>query len=362
VNHVFKHHREPLLTGFLAVLLVCVCSSEHAHARVRLESICTVLGQKEIKLTGLGLVVGLKGTGDGGDNLPAMRSLAAALKLMNSPVLALSELRDADNVAIVMIEATIPKSGLRKGQRIDCYVSSMMSAKSLRGGRLLVAPLETAEIGNDTVVGLASGAIDIEDTQAPTSGLITGGVVLEEDFISRFIDTQRGNVITLLLDSGHSSFHAASEVARVVNAEFSFENQNQRLARATGPGVVEVKVPQQYYDEPVEFVAQVLEIGIDNPHTQARVIANTKTGTIIVTGEVEISPVIVTHQNLLVEIGPPVPGQTNRFVELTNQQNTQQLKSLITVLNQLKVPKNDAIHIIRELHRSGKLHAVYEEH
>src|SRR5690606_16710045 len=108
--------------------------------------------------------------------------------------------------------------------------------------------------------------------------------------VAPFIDKERGHVVTLLLDAAHSSFHAASEVARVLNAEFSFEAGTEQLARAIGPGVVEVILPQQYRESPVEFIAQVLEVGIDNPHTEARVVVNQKTGVVVVTGEVEISP------------------------------------------------------------------------
>lgn len=352
------------LTMFGALLALSILGST-AHARVRLDDICTIYGQREIKLTGIGLVVGLNGTGDGGDNLPAMRALASAMKLMNSPVLDAKELRKANNVAIVWIEATIPQHGARRGQLIDCYVSSFMGAKSLRGGRLLAAPLETVQIGDSTVKGVASGAIEIEDAEVPTSGKITSGVQLRDDFVRDFIDVKRGHVLTLLLNGPHSSFRTASEVARVVNSEFSFEAGNRQLATAVGPGVVEVRVPEQYHDSPVEFVAQVLEVGIDNPVAQAKVVVNNKTGVVIVTGEVEISPVVITHKNLVVEVGdagaPPPPAP---FVSVDQQerQGSQQLKQLVDALNQLKVEPKDVISIIRELHRSGRLHAAYEEH
>lgn len=364
-----RHGSRPSMIAAGLVALMLLSHSEPAVARVRLENICTISGQKEIHLTGIGLVVGLNGTGDGGDNLPAMRALASALKLMNSPVGGFEELRDADNVAMVLIDARIPKTGMRRGQKIDCYVSSVGAAESLRGGRLLIAPLQTAEIADDTVVGLASGAVVIEDPASPTTGLIPGGVVLEEDVISQFIDYARGHVITLLLDEAHSSFHAASEVARVINAEFVTEANGRLLARAMAPGVVEVMIPPSYYDAPVEFVALMLEVGIDNPHTQARVVVNTKTGVVVVTGEVEISPVIISHKNLTIEIGAPpgfplapVPG---RFVPVANQQTRQppqQLQDLVEALNRLRVPTSDIIDIIRELRRSGKLHAAYDEH
>ncbi|MCA9014857.1 MAG: flagellar basal body P-ring protein FlgI, partial [Planctomycetaceae bacterium] len=144
--------------AFLILTLVCLHSSAtELWARTRIENICTVYGMKEIKLAGMGLVVGLDGTGDGAKNLPTIRSLAAALKHLNNPVVDLKDLVSANNVALVMIEATIPASGIRKGQKLDCFVSSMLGAKSLRGGRLLVAPASTTEIGNEVLAGLCSG-------------------------------------------------------------------------------------------------------------------------------------------------------------------------------------------------------------
>ncbi|MEX0702170.1 MAG: flagellar basal body P-ring protein FlgI [Planctomycetales bacterium] len=355
----------PSLVALLA--LAAALAPRPAAARVRLENICTVYGQHEVKLTGIGLVVGLAGTGDGGRSIPAIRSLAAALKLMNTPT-QVAELKDAKNVAIVLIEATIPRTGLRRGQTIDCHVSSIMGAKSLRGGRLLVTPLEASAVGSDLVMGLASGAVFVEDADVPTSGKVPNGATLEKNFVAPFIDKERGHVVTLLLDSAHSSFHAASEVARVVNAEFSFEAGSEQLARAVGPGVVEVALPEQYRDAAVEFIAQVLEVGIDNPHTAARVVVNEKTGVVVVTGEVEISPVVVSHKNLTVEIGDGGDGEVvpaAAWAPLGGQFNpssTRQLKELVTALEQLRVPTSDIIAILRELHRSGKLHATFDDH
>jgi flagellar P-ring protein precursor FlgI len=352
----------------VATALAACWSSPPAEARVRLENICTIYGQHETKLTGIGLVVGLAGTGDGGKNLPAMRALQASLKAMQLPTL-VEELRDAKNVAVVLVEATVPRTGLRRGQHIDCHVSTVFGAKSLRGGRLLSTPVETAEVRSYEMVGLASGAVFLEDAAVPTTGKIPGGVALERNFVAPFIDRTKGHVITLLLDAAHSSFHAASEVARVVNLEYSFEAGNKQLARAVAPGVVEVQVPASYHDAPVEFIAQVLEVGIDNPHTEARVVVNAKTGTVVVTGEVEISPVVVSHKNLTVEVGngggtgdaprePFVPVVDDRGLKSSSQQ----LQQLVEALNQLRVPTDDVIQILRELHRSGKLHASFDDH
>ncbi|QDU08902.1 Flagellar P-ring protein precursor [Gimesia aquarii] len=352
--------------AFLIVSMVTLqCSIADLWARTRVENICSVYGMKEIKLTGMGLIVGLDGTGDGGKNLPAIRSLAAALKHLNNPVVDLKDLYAANNVALVMIEATIPASGIRKGQKLDCFVSSMLGAKSLRGGRLLVAPVATPEIGNGVGAGLCSGAVILEDETSLATGKIINGLVMERDFELPFID-RKTRSITLLIDKRHAGFHTASEVSRVINSEFSFEAGNRQLAIAQGPGRVFIRIPKQYTESPVEFIAAVMEVGIDRPHQQARVVVNPKSQTVVVTGEVEISPVVISHKNLTVGVGNAaeggIPGGFVPIVGQQGQQSTQRLQQLVEALNQLRVPTEDVISIIRELHRSGKLHAEYDEH
>ncbi len=357
---------------FLALTLVAglfhVSPGSVAYGRVKLESLCTVYGPQEVKLTGLGLVVGLNGTGDGGKNLPAMRALQAALQRMNAPAV-LEELKNANNVAVVLIEATIPRSGIRRGQRLDGYVSSLMGAKSLRGGRLLVSPLTIGKVDESQTPALASGPIYIEGSDILTTGKIPGGVLVMNNFMAEFIEDRKelGYFVTLLLETSHSSFHSASEVARVINAEFSFETNTNELAKAVSPGVIEVKVPDQYVSDPVRFLSLLLGVGIDNPHTEARVVVNVKSETIVVTGEVEISPVVISHKNLTVQVGDQGLLESepqSRFVPILDRdasQSPQRLDDLVKALNQLRVPTSDIIQILRELHRSGKLHAVYVE-
>lgn len=349
----------------VAVLLALWIAPQQASARVRLENICSIYGQHEVRLTGIGLVVGLNGTGDGGKDVHSMRALAAALKLFNSPATT-DELKNANNVAIVLIEATVPKTGLRRGQKLDCYVSSIKGAKSLRGGRLLVAPLETANLSDDKPVGLASGAVTIETADVQTTGLVPGGVVLMDDFISHFIDVQKGNLITLLLDEDHASFPVAHEVARAINEEFRLEAYLQDVAQPVGPGAIEVRPPEAYRPFPVEFVAKILDVRIDKPQSQARVIVNSRTGVVAVSGEVEISPVVISHKNLTVNVGGgAAQGAAGAFVAVrdpSEEQPADQLKQLLNALNELQVPTEDRITIVRELHRLGKLHAMYEEH
>ncbi len=234
---------------------------------------------------------------------------------------------------------------------------------------MLVSPLGMGKVNEVYTPALASGPIYIEGTEILTTGKIPDGVLLLNNFQSEFLEDrkEKGYFVTLLLDESHSTFHSASEVARVVNAEFSFEARTNELAKAISPGVIEVKVPSQYITDPVRFLSLLLGVGIDNPHTEARVVVNVKSQTIVVTGEVEISPIVVSHKNLTVQVGTPSPfdpGPQSRFVPVVDReasQAPQRLDDLVKALNQLRVPTSDIIEILREIHRSGKLHAIYVE-
>ncbi len=346
------------LCGSVACAMLFCLPASPALARVRLENICSIQGQQEIRLTGLGLVVGLPGTGDGAKNRSTVQALRAALTRLNQPALD-ADLKNADNVAVVMIEASVPKSGIRRGQKIDAYISSPLGAKSLRGGRLLTTPLTTLN-DKKAAIALAGGAITIEDVKLPTTGRLVQGVELLRDVTAQFVKSDKEQVFTLLIDPVKASFWTASEVANVVNNEFTFEADGRKIAKSVGPGAVEVSIPKTYQDQPVEFIAQVLEVGIETPHTQARVVLNTNSKTVIVTGEVEISPVMISHKSFSIEVGagePEGPGPFIALAEGQNRQNPVQLQQLQASLNKLRVPPEDIIAIIRELHATGKLHA-----
>ncbi len=358
----------------LIAIIVTLTISAPAHARVKLDDICQVYGQKEVRLTGMGLVVGLDGTGDGNKALPTMNALMAVMKSMGAPATDPRELGSADNVAIVLIDATIPQGGLRQGQRIDCFVSSYLGAKCLRGGRLLVSALQTAEVNDNRLIGTAAGPLIIEEVTTPTIGRIPNGVIIEtnlmqnQDFINNIITQDEGYPqFTLLLDEAHSSFLSSTAVADAINDNLSFqlENRLQKIARARSPGVIDIAIPEQYATEPVEFISEVLRVWIDTPHTQAKVIVNARTKTVIVTAEVEISPTLIAHPNLDISIGGVNPAAVPSSFEVLNDpealQTTARLDQLIRALKQLRVPPEGIIEVLRELSKTGKLHAVYEE-
>src|SRR3990170_4691344 len=156
----------------IAVVVACgvAIPSQPADARTQLKNICRLKGQEENVLRGLGLVVGLSGTGESND--PAtMRAIARAMQIMGDGEQGgFEELKKIKNVAMVMVTATIPATGSRRGDRVDCYVSAI-NGKSLEGGRLAFASLLGPNTNDTLVYGLCEGQVVVDDTEQPMVGV-----------------------------------------------------------------------------------------------------------------------------------------------------------------------------------------------
>jgi flagellar P-ring protein precursor FlgI len=326
-----------------------------AEARTLLKTICRVKGQEENTLQGLGIVVGLKGTGDGGSSLPMLRALAQAMQYLGSPPGKTGpiELKDAKNVALVLVTATVPAQGARQGDKLDCTVSSVGSAKSLSGGRLFMTPLVgPGDPKNPRVYAIAEGPITLDNATQTTTGRIYSGCRLEEDFFNLFV---KDGKITLVLDRNFAEFQVAAEVADVINKSLvSLQSDGAAPARALDPCNIEVSIPRQYQSDPVDFVSQVLALPVPDPQVGARVAINERAGGIVIRGDVEIGPVAVTHKNIVVEAGAATNAAA-RFVPLDPNSEAASLKSLVEALNAVRVPAEDIIEIIKLLQRSGSL-------
>jgi flagellar P-ring protein precursor FlgI len=343
-----------LLAAVTALAALAGAAPRPAAGQTLLKSICRVKGQEEYTLQGLGIVVGLKGTGDGSSFLPMVRSLSKIMTVMGQPPgqAGLAELKDAKNVALVTVSVSVPPDR-RRGDRIDCTVSSIGAAKSLAGGRLfLTALIGPEKQDNPVIYAFAEGPISLDDPELPTSGKIFRGCRLLEDFPADF--TSQGK-ITLVLDRSHADFQVAQEVAELINGQLSFQSSGLPLARAVDQVNVEVTIPSQYREDPVLFVSQVLGLQMLEPQTGPRVVINERAGSIVISGDAEIGAVAVTHKNVVIETGVPA---ANRFVPVDPaQKETARLKSLVEALNAVHVPTEDVIDIIKGLDRNGKLYA-----
>lgn len=347
------------------VSIVCVLIAWMAApaGAVKIADITRIGGERTNILTGLGLVYGLKGTGDGGGFAPAIAPLRSMLAKFNDPV-TVQQLNNAANVAVVMVTATVPAPGARDGDHLDVHISSVGAAASLHGGRLFVTPMQ-GPLPGGPLLALAEGPVTIEDPSTPTVGVIraaAGGAVMETDLPAHVIDA--GGRFTLILDEYSSSWGTASRIAKIINDSES--NQGEILATALDGKNVLVTIPASERDHPDSFIGRIQQLPVQMLATKARVTINQKTGTIIMTGDVEISPVVISHNGLSISTVMPPPQGTIRNPVVTDHEaiavTTAQtpngnLEDLVSAMEELKVPALDRIQIIEELYKTGKLHA-----
>ena len=335
----------------LGVAVVVALLGARALA-VRIEDIARLKGDRENKLIGLGLVVGLPGTGDGSDFLPAIRSLQQLLWRLGYEARSTAELEDSENVAVVSVSATLPPFS-REGDKIDVHVSAVGAATSLKGGRLLVTPLQGPR-ENSAVYALAEGPVSIANGAPPTSGTIVGGAILEEEFKTEFVSE---GTITFVLDRYNANFGTASQIAAIINEEVESPD-GRPVAVALDKAAVVVTIPPRYRapETLVPFISRLQRLPVILPNTEARVVINEREGTVVITGDVEISPVVVTHRNLVVAAGiPPTSGELVPVA--SDRSDYPRLQTLVDLLTQLKADPYDLIAVIKELKRAGKLHA-----
>lgn len=343
-----------------AALALLVFAADVATAATQLKTICRVKGQEENTLQGLGLVVGLKGTGDGGGSLPMIRSLATAMELMGNPIgqAGAVELKDVKNVALVLVTATVPAAGARQGDKIDCVVNSIGGAKSLEGGYLAFAALQGPMVESPRVYATADGPLTLDNAKFPTTAKVFRGCQLQEEFFNVFMKDDK---IVLVLNPVYADFQVAQDVAALINSSFNVQSPDSELARAIDPVNIEVRVPLHDLANPVDFISEVLSLPIAEVQTDARVVINERAGSIVIGADVEIGPVVVTHKNIVIETGDNLPA--DRFIPIDPaQQQTTKLEALVKALQAVKLPATDIIEIIKGIERDGKLYGVLEIH
>src|SRR5205823_3902519 len=154
-------------------------------------------GQQNTFLTGLGLVIGLNGTGDGNEFKPAQNPLAQMLGKLRDPSTA-AELSKVQNVAIVTLTATVPSNGVQAGDHLDVRVTSIGNARSLKGGRLFVSPMGGPVPGQSRPLALAEGPVQLEDASEPLAGVVKGGAIMDISIRREYVD--HSGKFTLILD------------------------------------------------------------------------------------------------------------------------------------------------------------------
>jgi flagellar P-ring protein precursor FlgI len=307
---------------------------------VRIKDITRIKGIRENQLLGRGLVVGLNGTGDKINLAPEL--IINMFKRYGNTV----NINDVKvkNVAVVMVTATLPPY-VKSGDTIDVKVSSLGDAKSLRGGILLQTPLKAA---NGKVYAVAQGPVSISTPggrrgaggKVETSGYVQNGALVERNLFEEIVDNDH---ITFYLDK--PDFVTASRIAKAINSHF-----NKTLARAKDAKSIQIKLPFSFMDNVPAFIASIQEITV-NSDEEAVIVVNRASGTVVMGENVRISPVIISHGDITINIGN---GKKEGTLFELNGTTVQQL---INSLNSIGVKPKDLISILQAIKQSGALKA-----
>lgn len=357
-------------------LLILLLAAAAAAQGVRVKDIARVAGVRENQLLGYGIVVGLAGTGDRAGTQFTVQTLANMLERLGVTV-------DPDqvklrNVAAVMVTAELPAFA-KEGTRIDATVSSLGDATSLQGGTLLQTPLYGAD---GRVYAVAQGPVSIGGFAVDTGveaervqknhatvGRIPGGAIVEREVPEGL----GGDAVCITLL--RPDFTTAARLAESVRREFG-----RFSARAVDSATVTVAVPEEARADMVGFLARLEHLTLE-PDAVAKVVINERTGTVVVGQGVQVSPVAVSHGNLIVEIRYRLePSQPAPFAEvgetvvvprtkttvreesgaMAQLASAASIEELVGALNSLGVTPRDMIAIFQAIKEAGALHGTLE--
>ncbi|MGZ3773812.1 MAG: flagellar basal body P-ring protein FlgI [Pseudobdellovibrionaceae bacterium] len=321
-----------------AVFLMALDSAMAA----RLKDIANIRGVRENQLIGYGIVVGLKGSGDGKNEFMSKSMVRMLDKLgmkLDAPDFA------SKNVAAVVVTATMPAFG-KAGNPIDVTVSAIGESSSLQGGTLLQTPLRAA---NEQVFAVAQGSIVIGGDgkdQHLTAGRIPNGAIIERDMTADFA-TRKMYRLTLT----NPDFTTAARSILTINKELG-----GHYASAKDAGTIDIITPFAYENRGVELLATIESIEI-NPDQKARVVVNEKTGTIVIGDKVKISKVAISHGALSVKVGD---GKKVSDEKVAILESGVSVGDLVQALNKLGVSPKDLITILQSIKAAGALHGELE--
>ena len=346
----------------------------------RLKDMTSIAGVRSNQLVGYGVVVGLAGTGDGasGLTLQSLQSMVSQFGLVTD-----AANLNAKNVASVMVTAEMP-AFMKPGQRLDITVSTIGGSKSLRGGTLLMTPLlgadgETYAVaqGNLVVGGLGVTGNDGSSVivNVPTVGRIPRGASIE-----KMVDTPFQSTDNVLLNLHQSDFSTAMRVADAVNGVFGPD-----VAVPLDASTIKVRSPVDP-SQKVSFISLLENIEVEPARPSAKVIVNSRTGTIVIGGDVRVTPSVVTHGSLTVRINEdkevvqgnniaqnqqgvvvaPGQAQVNDDTEIIVEQEPArafvfepgiELSDVVDAINGVGASPADLVAILEALREAGSLRA-----
>lgn len=359
-----------LKTVFIFIL---VFGSSFVNAE-RIKDVANIAGVRDNQLIGYGLVVGVDGTGDQTAQVPftvqslesMMRQFGITLPAGTNPQLT--------NIAAVMIQATLPPFS-KPGQQIDVTVSSLANAKSIRGGSLLMTPLKGIDgniyavaQGNVVVGGFGVATDDGSSVSVniPTAGRIPNGAIVERAVPSSF-----GQTGSIVLNLHKPDFTTANRMAEAINEWIGLGT-----AKPMDGTSVSVTAPKEY-DQRVAFASLLENITFEPGAAPARVIVNSRTGTVVISQNVTVDQAAVSHGSLIVTITEePIISQPGAFsdgtttvvpssdISIEQEDNRMflfnpgvSLDDLVRAVNQVGAAPGDLVAILEALKESGALRA-----
>ena len=342
----------------------------------RIKDLASIEGMRDNQLVGYGLVVGLNGTGDKVGQVSytaqSLKSMLAQLGVVLPP----GVVPQPKNVAAVMLHATLPAFA-KSGQRIDITASSVGNAKSLRGGTLLMSPLKGADgkvyavaQGNLIVGGLG---VEAKDGSKLTINIPSVGRIPKGAIVERTLSNTLGSKGKFVLNLFSADFTTISRITDVINKEFG-----AGAAKALDPVSVEVALPKNSKDNfNVDFMAMIENLTITPGDAAARIIINSRTGTVVISSHVQVSPAAVSHGNLIVSIkerkavsqpGAFAQGSTEVVpqseIEVRRKKDRMfvfdpgvDLNDIVRAVNQVGAAPGDLVAILEALKEAGALRA-----
>lgn len=361
------------------VILAVLWMAVGAQDGIRVKDVANISGLEDMQIYGYGLVVGLDGTGDRYQTLFTSQTIRNMLK--NIGIELPNQQLYIQNVGAVMVTGTL-KPFKRKGTRLDVTVSSIGDATSLEGGTLLLTPLQAAD-GHEYASAqgpLATGGYDVRYKGAAyikrnhvLVGRIPDGAIVQREYLFNVLD---GREISMSLTS--PDFTSAVSMANAINVVF--KNVPVPVAKAIDAATVRLNYDAiardsiRNYMGLMEFISKVENVTF-SVSSQARVVVNERTGTIVAGGDVRISEVAVTHGGIKVEVinapevvqplplqqGPttvvPNPDVTveEKNPEMVVLKGTTTVSELAQTLNSLGVSPRDVISIFQAIKEAGAL-------
>jgi flagellar P-ring protein precursor FlgI len=356
---------------FISLLVLVMSSSGSVYAE-RIKDIASIQGVRANQLVGYGLVVGLDKSGDKTKFTgQTLRSMLGRFGVTLPPGVD----PKAKNIAAVAIQADLPAFA-KQGQTIDVTVSSIGDAKSLRGGTLLMTPLKGADgqvyavaQGSLVVNGLSASGQDGSNITVnnPSVGRIPNGATVERTVNTPFAE---GNALIFNLHT--SDFTTANRMAESINQEFG-----ANTARPVDATSVRVNAPLDP-GQKVSFASMVENLTVALDDAPARVIVNSRTGTVVINSKVRVQPAAVSHGSLTVtisenpQVSQPAPfsrgGQTvvtpQSDVQVEQEKNRMfvfkpgvSLDEIVQAVNNVGASPSDLVAILEALKSAGALRA-----